>query len=98
MVPVTALGVGTANRTTTARLCTTLGVAALITAVVLALLPGAPAECGSLLAPMYPPDLGLACAAAQGIWLPGVVAAAVTGLLLLGAGASVVPSRRRRRR
>jgi hypothetical protein len=87
-----------ATRTTAARLCTTLGVAILAAALVLALLPGSPASCGSLLAPMYPPSEGVICADAQGAWLPGVLAAIVLGLLLLGTGATVIPSRRTRRR
>jgi hypothetical protein len=73
-------------------------VATLVAAVVLALVPGAPAACGSLLAPMYPPSLGVSCAAAQVGWFPAVAAAALVGLLLLGAGAVVIPSRRTRRR
>jgi hypothetical protein len=73
-------------------------VAVLAAAVVLALLPGTPASCGSLLAPMYPPSVGVACADAQVAWFPAVMAAAVVGLLLLGAGAVVIPSRRTRRR
>lgn len=87
-----------ATRRTAARLCTVLGVAALVAALVLALVPGSPAACGSLLAPMYPPSVGVACAAAQGAWLPAVLAAALVGLLLLGAGAAVIPMRRTRRR
>jgi hypothetical protein len=87
-----------ASRRTAARLCSVLGVAALAAALVLALLPGSPASCGSLLAPMYPPGEGVACAAAQVGWFPATVAAALAGLLLLGAGAAVVPSRRTRRR
>lgn len=87
-----------ATRRTAARLCTALGAAALAAALVLALLPGSPASCGSLLAPMYPPTEGVCCAAAQGGWLPAVLASVLTGLLLLGAGATVVPSRRTRRR
>jgi hypothetical protein len=87
-----------ATRRTAARLCTTLGVALLAAALVLALLPGSPASCGSLLAPMYPPSEGIVCSAAQGAWLPLVLAAVVIGLLLLGAGAAVVPTRRSRRR
>jgi hypothetical protein len=87
-----------ASRRTAARLCTVLGVAALVAAVVLALVPGSPASCGSLLAPMYPPGEGVGCAAAQVAWFPVVAAAALAGLLLLGAGAAVVPSRRTRRR
>lgn len=79
-------------------LCTTLGVASLVGALVLALLPGSPASCGSALAPMYPPETGIGCAAAQVAWIPAVIAAAVLGVLLLGAGAAVVPSRRTRRR
>ena len=86
------------TRRTAARLCTALGVAGLAAALVLALLPGSPASCGSLLAPMYPPSEGLACAAAQVAWFPAMVAAALVGLLLLGAGAAVIPSRRTRRR
>lgn len=87
----------TATRRTAARLCTTLGVVLLAGAVVLALLPGAPDVCGSLLAPLYPPELGVRCASAQVAWLPGVAATAIVGLLLLGAGAAITPSRRRRR-
>jgi hypothetical protein len=87
-----------ASRRTAARLCTVLGVAALVAAVVLALVPGSPASCGSLLAPMYPPGEGVGCAAAQVAWFPVVAAAALAGLLLLGTGAAVVPSRRTRRR
>jgi hypothetical protein len=87
-----------ATRTTAARLCTTLGVAILAAALVLALLPGQPVSCGSLLAPMYPPSEGVTCAAAQGVWLPDVLGAIVLGLLLLGTGATVIPSRRTRRR
>lgn len=87
-----------ATRRTAARLCTALGAVTLSAALVLALLPGSPSECGSLLAPMYPPSLGVRCAAAQGAWFPAVVAAVVVGLLLLGAGAALAPSRRTRRR
>jgi hypothetical protein len=87
-----------ASRRTAARLCTVLGVVALVAAVVLALVPGSPASCGSLLAPMYPPGEGVGCAAAQVAWFPVVAAAALAGLLLLGTGAAVVPSRRTRRR
>ncbi|RIX28784.1 hypothetical protein [Amnibacterium setariae] len=87
-----------ANRRTAARLCSALGAALLVAALVLALLPGSPASCGSLLAPMYPPAEGVACAAAQVVWFPAVVAAGAGGLVLLGAGAVVIPSRRTRRR
>jgi hypothetical protein len=87
-----------ATRRTTSRLCTTLGVASLLAALVLALLPGSPASCGSALAPLYPPDAGIACASAQIAWLPFVVAAAALGVLLLGAGAALAPTRRTRRR
>jgi hypothetical protein len=87
-----------ATRRTAARLCTTLGVAMLAAALVLALVPGAPATCGSLLAPMFPAGGGVSCAAAQTGWLPEVLAAVVIGLLLLGAGAAVAPSKRSRRR
>jgi hypothetical protein len=73
-------------------------VATLAAALVLALLPGSPGSCGSLLAPMFPSSAGVACAAAQTTWLPEVVAAVVVGLLLLGAGAAVVPSKRIRNR
>lgn len=87
-----------ATRRTTARLCTALGVAALAVALVLALLPGTPAACGSVLAPMYPPEAGVVCAGAQIGWLPAVVVAVVCGVLLLGAGAALAPSRRSPRR
>jgi len=87
-----------ATRRTVARLCTTLGVVMLAAAVVLALLPGTPDSCGSLLAPLYPPAEGIRCASAQGAWFPAVVAAVVVGLLLLGAGAAAAPSKRSRRR
>lgn len=87
-----------ATRRTTARLCTALGAVALFAAVVLALIPGSPIACGSLLAPMYPPEQGVRCASAQATWLPAVLAAVVVGLLLLGAGAALAPSRRSRRR
>jgi hypothetical protein len=86
-----------ATRRTTARLCTALGVAMLAAGVVFALLPGSPASCGSLLAPMYPTTVGVTCAAAQSGWLPIVIVAVVLGLLLLGAGAALAPSRRSRR-
>ena len=87
-----------ATRLTAARLCTVLGVAVLAAALVLALLPGSPAACGSLLAPMYPSSVGVECAGAQVAWLPEVLIAGLVGLLLLGVGAAVVPSRRTRRR
>jgi ABC-type Na+ efflux pump permease subunit len=87
-----------ATRRTTARLCTVLGVAVLVAALVLALLPGAIASCGSLLAPMFPPSQGVACAASQGTWLPMILGAAVVGLLLLAAGAAMARSRRSRTR
>jgi hypothetical protein len=86
------------TRRTAARLCSVLGIATLVGALALALGPGSPASCGSLLAPMYPPTQGVLCASAQGVWLPAVLAAAVAGLLLLGAGAVVIPTRRTRRR
>jgi hypothetical protein len=70
----------------------------LAAALVLALVPGTPAMCGSLLAPAFPTGGGVSCAAAQTAWFPFVLAAVVVGLLLLGAGAAVVPSRRSRRR
>jgi hypothetical protein len=73
-------------------------VASLLGALAFALLPGSPASCGSALAPMYPPEAGIRCAAAQVGWVPAVIAAAVLGLLLLGAGAAVAPTRRTRRR
>jgi hypothetical protein len=73
-------------------------VASLLGALAFALLPGAPAACGSALAPMYPPEIGVGCAAAQVGWLPAVIAAAVLGVLLLGAGAAIAPTRRTRRR
>ncbi|GAA2749617.1 hypothetical protein [Amnibacterium kyonggiense] len=87
-----------ATRRTTARLCTILGAVMLAAALVLALVPGSPAVCGSLLAPMYPPDRGVLCASAQVGWLPAVLGAVVVGLLLLGAGAALAPARRSRRR
>jgi hypothetical protein len=65
---------------------------------VLAFLPGTPAACGSMLAPMYPPDRGIVCAGAQVGWLPAVAVAVGCGVLLLGAGAALAPSRRLRRR
>ena len=86
------------TRRTTSRLLSTLGVAAFVGALVLALLPGSPASCGSALAPMYPPEAGILCASAQVAWLPLAIAAAAIGLLLLGAGAALAPSRRTRRR
>lgn len=70
----------------------------LAAALVLALLPGSITACGSLLVPMYPPTQGIACAAAQGTWVPPMLVAATVGVLLLGAGAAVIPSRRTRRR
>jgi hypothetical protein len=79
-----------ATRLKAARLRTALGVAILVAALVLDLMPGSPAPCGSLLAAMYPPGVGVACAAARGIWIP---AAAVVGLLLVSAGAVAIPSR-----
>jgi len=73
-------------------------VATLAAALVLALLPGASAACGSLLAPMYPPSLGVSCAGTQGTWVPAMLATLLLGVLLLGAGAVLSPSRRTRRR
>lgn len=87
-----------ATRRTTARLCTALGVGVLVTALVLALLPGAVAACGSLLAPMFPPSEGVACVASQSTWLPMILGAALVALLLLAAGAAASRSRRSRTR
>ena len=75
-----------------------LGVVTLAAALVLALMPGADAACGSLLAPAYPPSAGVACAGTQGTWVPAMLVALLVGVLLLGAGAVVIPSRRTRRR
>ncbi|MCU1474844.1 hypothetical protein [Amnibacterium sp.] len=63
-------------------------------AMALALLPGRPAACGSLLAPAIPHAVR-ACAEAQGAFVPALVDFLTVGLLTLEAEVVALPSRPR---
>ena len=60
-------------------------------------MPGPIAECGSLLAPMFPLRTAARCPASQDAHLVEAVAVALTGLVALSAGAILRPQQRRRR-
>ena len=73
-----------------------VGAALLATALVLCLLPGPLAPCGSLLAPMFPVRIAARCAASQNTYILGAVVVGAVGLAALVAGVIVRPPHRRR--
>ena len=72
-----------------------VGAALLVATLVLCLLPGPLASCGSLLAPMFPVRIAARCPASQSTYVLGAVVVGAVGLAALVAGVIVRPPHRR---
>ncbi|HEY0373728.1 MAG TPA: hypothetical protein VGC94_02975 [Amnibacterium sp.] len=74
-----------------------VGVGLLAATLVLCLLPGPIAACGSLLAPMFPLRTAARCPSSQSAYVLPALVAGLSGLAALVAGMIVRPPHRRRR-
>jgi hypothetical protein len=72
------------------------GVGLLVATLALCLLPGPIADCGSMLAPMFPLHLAARCPASQDTYLLGALVAGGIGFGALVAGMILRPPHRRR--